>query len=72
MRLNPTSVAVPEFVPLLTDDQLKQWRDAIDKASRIVICTHKSPDGDALGSSLALQHCLLTLGKPSDIVIPDS
>ena len=72
MRLNPTSVAVPEFVPLLTDDQLKQWRDAIDQASRIVICTHKSPDGDALGSSLALQHYLLTLGKTSDIVIPDS
>jgi len=36
---------------------------AILSASRIVISTHMNPDGDALGSMLALTHALRTLGK---------
>ena len=29
----------------------------LSKRKNIVITTHKTPDGDALGSSLALFHC---------------
>ena len=32
-------------------------------AKKIVLCTHVSPDGDTLGSSLGLAQCLQKLGK---------
>ena len=35
------------------------------------ITCHKSPDGDALGSTLALCHVLRRLGKEADVVTPD-
>ena len=31
-------------------------KELIDKAERIVILTHMAPDGDAMGSALALWH----------------
>ncbi|MDD2525659.1 MAG: bifunctional oligoribonuclease/PAP phosphatase NrnA [Bacteroidales bacterium] len=44
----------------------------IDEARRIVIVTHISPDGDAIGSSLALYHYLKGLGKKVSVVTPNS
>lgn len=44
-------------------DVLKQAAEALQKASRIVLASHVNPDGDTLGSSLALAHALRTLGK---------
>ena len=45
--------------------------DEIDKAKNIVIVTHEIPDGDAIGSSLALYTGLKQLGKDVDVVIPE-
>lgn len=45
-------------------------QDRIDEARRIVIVTHISPDGDAVGSSLALYHYLKGLGKKVSVVTP--
>lgn len=42
-----------------------------DAAERIVITAHTRPDGDAIGSCLALAHCLRGAGKEVDIVLPD-
>ena len=36
---------------------------ALENANKIVITAHKSPDGDAIGSSLALFHYLNKLEK---------
>lgn len=47
-------------------------QETIDGAQRIVICCHKSPDGDALGSSLAWAEYLRDRGKDPQIVIPDA
>lgn len=49
------------------DDILEQ----IKKAEKIVILTHESPDGDAIGSSLATKLLLEKLGKKSDVIIPE-
>lgn len=49
------------------DDILEQ----INKAEKIVILTHENPDGDAMGSSLAMYHALKAYGKNPDIIIPD-
>ena len=45
--------------------------EEIDKAKNIVILTHETPDGDAIGSSLALYAGLKQLGKDVDVIIPE-
>lgn len=37
----------------------------------VVICTHVNPDGDAIGSSLALKHYLEGKGKQATVVVPN-
>ncbi len=49
------------------DEILKE----IKKAQNIVILTHESPDGDAVGSSLAMKLMLEALGKQADVLIPE-
>ena len=44
--------------------------EEINKAETIVILTHENPDGDAVGTSLALYHSLKQMGKNPDIIIP--
>ena len=45
--------------------------DEIKKAESIVIVTHKTPDGDAIGSSLAVKIALENMGKSPDVIIPE-
>ena len=45
--------------------------EEMDKAESIVILTHENPDGDAIGSSLALYNALKNYGKKPDIIIPE-
>jgi len=47
------------------------FKQTIAQANSIVITTHKSPDGDAIGSSLALYNYLLKLHKKVDVIVPD-
>lgn len=49
------------------DEILKE----IKKAETIVILTHESPDGDAIGSSLAMKLMLEEMGKSADVIIPE-
>ena len=43
-----------------------------ERADKIVIVTHVSPDGDALGSSLGLLHFLETQEKNVHIIVPNA
>ncbi len=45
--------------------------EEINKAKSIVILTHENPDGDAIGSSLALYNALKDYGKSVDVIIPE-
>ena len=45
--------------------------EEINKAESIVILTHENPDGDAVGSSLAVYSALKQMGKNSDVIIPE-
>lgn len=56
---------------ILTTEQENLLRQIIAEANNIIICCHKSPDGDALGSSLAWSMVLQTLGKTSTVIVPD-
>lgn len=44
--------------------------EEIKKAETIVILTHETPDGDAVGSSLAMKIALKQFGKNADVIIP--
>ncbi len=60
-------------IDILTADELNQLQQLITNAQHIVICGHKSPDGDALGSSLAWSEYLTSqCGKQATIVMPDA
>lgn len=45
--------------------------EEINKANSIVILTHENPDGDAVGSALAMYNALKNYGKNPDIIIPE-
>ena len=42
-----------------------------EKKQQIIITSHRSPDGDSIGSSLALYHYLVKKGHEVNVVIPD-
>ena len=50
---------------------LDEILEEIKVAEKIIILTHESPDGDAIGSSLAMKLALEELGKEADIIIPE-
>ena len=60
------------LTPLIGENQLLQTKQQIEEAQKIVIVTHLSPDGDAMGSSLGLYHYLLDMGKEVRVVVPNA
>ncbi len=52
----------------MTIDNIKE---EINKAKDIVILTHETPDGDAVGSALAMYLTLKKMNKQVDVVIPE-
>ena len=49
-----------------------KFKNILKKANNIVITTHWSPDGDAMGSSLALYNYLVKLDKSVKVVVPNA
>lgn len=52
--------------------QSRQIVELIHSSERIVITSHKSPDGDSIGSSLAMYHFIRALGKEPVACHPDA
>ena len=50
---------------------LDDIKHEIEKAKNIVILTHENPDGDAIGSSLAMYQALKKFDKNADVIIPE-
>ena len=57
---------------IIAHKKVEEIRKLIDNHDKILITTHLSPDGDALGSSLALFHCLSRQGKNVKLMVPNS
>ena len=51
--------------------EIKSLKTAIENAQNIVIIPHKNPDGDAVGSCVALNEIFESLGKKSTIIAPN-
>lgn len=45
--------------------------EEIKKADKIAIVVHENPDGDAIGSALAMKLALKQLEKDADVIIPE-
>ena len=44
---------------------------AIERGERFLVCSHSRPDGDAVGSMLAMGMLLRQMGKRADLVAAD-
>lgn len=56
----------------LDASSLSEWQNLVDGGSKIVIFTHSMPDGDAMGSALALADSLCHKGKDVTVIVPNS
>ena len=58
-------------INIMTEDQLVQMNQLISNANTILITCHKSPDGDAIGATLAWAEYLTSIGKEPTMIVPD-
>src|SRR5258707_12969693 len=52
-------------------DQLAKVLQEIQQRRRFLVTSHARPDGDAIGSTLALAQILRKMGKSAEIVLAD-
>jgi phosphoesterase RecJ-like protein len=57
---------------LQTAKYTKELSNLFSSSSNILLVCHINPDGDAIGSQLALHHYLLSLGKHSEMIAPNN
>lgn len=56
---------------VLDEKAVARAKGLIERSERILVVTHMTPDGDAVGSSLATMHVLSALGKEVSVLVPD-
>ena len=59
------------FKEYLDTKSLALWHRLTDSARRVVVVGHASPDGDAMGSALALAHVLQEQGRQVAVIMPN-
>ena len=59
------------LTPKLTREQVEGVRQLIEPAKNVIILTHISPDGDAMGSALAL-YWWLQASKNAQVIVPNA
>lgn len=57
--------------PLIDSKTISKLHQLLDGSRHIVITCHVSPDGDAVGSTLALCRVLRSIGKDAHVITPD-
>ncbi|AXT60472.1 bifunctional oligoribonuclease/PAP phosphatase NrnA [Aquimarina sp. AD10] len=50
---------------------IKEVKELLNSSKKIIITAHKNPDGDAIGSSLALYHYLNGIGHDVTVIMPN-
>ena len=58
-------------IDILNNDQLALMDQLISDANTVLVVCHKSPDGDAIGSSLAWAEYMRLRGKDVTVIVPD-
>lgn len=57
---------------IIAEKQIQKAEKILNESDKIVIISHVSPDGDAVGSSLGLYHFFLQLGKSVNVLVPNN
>lgn len=57
---------------IIQPELINKAKEIIDRCQKFVVCTHMSPDGDAVGSSLAMANYLRKKGKQAVVVYNDT
>lgn len=60
------------ITPIIDQELIEESFRLINESKQILITTHLSPDGDAMGSTLGLYHFLKSEGKEVKIIVPNS
>jgi len=55
---------------IIAEDLITKVKKAVEAVDKITIVVHVGPDGDAMGSSLALWHYLMTIEKEPVVIVP--
>ncbi|MCF6342544.1 MAG: bifunctional oligoribonuclease/PAP phosphatase NrnA [Bacteroidales bacterium] len=66
------SLFLKRTMSLLTQTQISGLKQLLSKRSRIVLTTHTNPDGDAIGSTMAMFHYLRIKGHEVTAMVPNS
>lgn len=64
-------ILFPIMESLLNENQIEQLRQLVSQSQHTVVCCHVNPDGDAIGSVLAIAHCLRRWGHEVTVVVPN-
>ena len=56
---------------LISQQNIDAIRQIVENGRKFVVLAHKNPDGDAVGSTLAMCHFLLSMGKEAVVVLPN-
>lgn len=56
---------------LILQQNIDAVRQIVENGRKFVVLAHKNPDGDAVGSTLAMCHFLLSMGKEAVVVLPN-
>lgn len=56
---------------LISQHNIDAVRQIVENGRKFVVLAHKNPDGDAVGSTLAMCHFLLSMGKEAVVVLPN-
>src|SRR5688572_7328232 len=65
-----TEISSP--LALYPAESVQRLKARLQDCGSIVITTHPNPDGDAMGSSLALYLVLKKMGKQATVVVPNA
>ncbi|HET8737901.1 MAG TPA: bifunctional oligoribonuclease/PAP phosphatase NrnA [Pricia sp.] len=55
----------------MNSEDIQVVKQLLSRPQNIVIVPHKNPDGDAIGSTLALWHYLRNMGQEATVVVPN-
>jgi Exopolyphosphatase-related proteins len=58
--------------PTNPEQSARQVAERIRSGSNFVITSHRNPDGDALGSAIALQKIIRKMGKTATVQVRDN
>jgi phosphoesterase RecJ-like protein len=70
-RANTSGVTPPDTRSGIADDPLRAILEVLRNGERFLVCSHSRPDGDAVGSILAMGMLLEQMGKHADLVTSD-